>query len=139
MKLEYSKAISMATTDEVIKISEILKDKHTIKTIKKPQKTLTMVKMREVVNASLFYLGEVLCCECMVEIDGVKGFFVTMGDDFEKVQAAATIDGAYNAKFQECELLDAVLDDLVKKQIDERKNMNGEILKSKVDFNLMGE
>jgi len=55
-----------------------------------------MIQMREPVRQSLFYIGEVIVSEAAVEIDGVKGIAVTMGDDTEKVLDMAIIDAAYN-------------------------------------------
>jgi len=64
--------------------------------IKEPGKTLTMIKMREPARESLFYLGEVIVCEAAVEIGGVKGVAVAMGDDAEKTLDMAIIDAAVN-------------------------------------------
>jgi alpha-D-ribose 1-methylphosphonate 5-triphosphate synthase subunit PhnG len=44
----------------------------------------------------LFYIGEVIVSEAAVEIDGVKGIAVTMGDDIEKTLDMAIIDAAIN-------------------------------------------
>ena len=55
-----------------------------------------MIKVREPVKQSLFYIGEVIVCEAVVEIDGVKGVAVTMGDDAKKALDMAIIDAAVN-------------------------------------------
>ena len=64
--------------------------------IKEPGKTLAMIKIREPVKKSLFYIGEVIVCEATVEIYGVKGAAVVMGDDTEKTLDMAIIDAAVN-------------------------------------------
>jgi len=64
--------------------------------VKEPGKTLTMIKMREPVKESLFYIGEVIVCEAVVEIDGIQGIAVLMGDDTEKTLDMAIIDAAIN-------------------------------------------
>jgi alpha-D-ribose 1-methylphosphonate 5-triphosphate synthase subunit PhnG len=64
--------------------------------VKEPSKTLAMIKMREPVKQSLFYLGEVIVCEASVEIDGIKGMAALMGDDAEKALNMAIIDAAVN-------------------------------------------
>jgi len=64
--------------------------------VKEPGKTLTMIRMREPVRQSLFYIGEVIVCEAAVEIDGVGGTAVLMGDDTEKTLDMAIIDAAVN-------------------------------------------
>ncbi len=55
-----------------------------------------MIKMREPVRRSLFYLGEVIVCEAVVELNGVKGMAVTMGDDTDKTLDMAIVDAAVN-------------------------------------------
>ena len=64
--------------------------------VKAPGKTLAMIKMREPVRQSLFYIGEVIVCEAVVEIDGTQGIAVVMGDDAEKTLDMAIIDAAVN-------------------------------------------
>lgn len=64
--------------------------------IKKPEKSLTMIKMREPVKESLFYLGEVMITEAIVEVGSHKGIAVTMGDNFEKTLNMSIIDAAVN-------------------------------------------
>ena len=64
--------------------------------IKEPGKTLAMIKMMEPVRQSLFYIGEVIVCEATVEIDGVCGIAVLMGDDAEKALDMAIVDAAVN-------------------------------------------
>ena len=56
-----------------------------------------MIRMREPVQESLFYLGEVIVCEAIVDLAGKKGVAVLMGDDFDKVLDMAVIDAACNA------------------------------------------
>lgn len=77
-------------------LSDEIQMKHTITIVKEPGKTLTMIKMREPVKQSLFYLGEVIVSEAVVELDGAKGMAVTMGDDTKKTLNMAIIDAAIN-------------------------------------------
>ena len=79
----------MELADEIMK-------KHSVTVIKEPSKTLAMIKLREPVKESLFYIGEVIVCEAVVLLDDTKGMAVTMGDHFEKVSHMAVIDAAYN-------------------------------------------
>ena len=64
--------------------------------VKEPGKTLTMIKLRDPVKQGMFYIGEVIVCEAAVEIDGVQGISVLMGDDAEKALDMAIIDAAVN-------------------------------------------
>ncbi|MCL2493460.1 MAG: phosphonate C-P lyase system protein PhnG [Clostridiales bacterium] len=104
--------------------------------LKEPDKTLAMIKMREPVREGLFYLGEVIVCEAAVEIDGVKGFAVLMGDDTEKVLDMAVIDAAVNKGiFSRMDMLFA----LEKEQHDQTMRENALYLKTMVNFVSMDE
>ncbi len=135
---EITTVLSRAETCEVEALAETIRRKYEIEMIKPPKKTLVMVKVRESVKRSLFYLGELLACECMVSVAGTHGVSVTAGDDFRKAIAAAIIDGAVTANLDEAPQLLAQLRLLREKQERERARMNGELLKSKVNFKVMG-
>ena len=102
--------------------------------IKEPGKTLTMIKMREPVKQSLFYIGEVIVCEAVVELDDVKGFAIVMGDDTEKTLNMAIIDAAVNKGVFTC--MDTLLA-LEKEQNDRVKRENAMHLKTMVNFESM--
>ena len=95
---EMSAILAGASAEEVRAAAEGIRDKYEIQILKQPQKTLVMVKVRESVKKSLFYLGEVLATECMVTVNGAKGASVMTGDNFEKCINAAVIDGFMNTK-----------------------------------------
>lgn len=88
--------LAKASKDTVAALSADIQKGHNITIIKEPGKTLTMIKVREPVKQSLFYMGEVIVCETVVELDGVKGMAVTMGDDMVKTLHMAIIDAAIN-------------------------------------------
>jgi len=104
--------------------------------IKEPGKTLAMIKMREPVKQSLFYIGEVIVCEAVVEIDGIKGIAVTMGDNMEKVLDMAIIDAAINkGVFTGMD----ILINLGKEQNDQVMRENALHLKTMVNFESMDQ
>lgn len=137
-KKELSAILAGASKEEVTAIAEQIKPVSEIRILKEPQKTLVMVKVRESVGNSLFYLGEVLATECMVTVDGVKGASVMAGDDFEKTIAAAVIDGYLNGG-QKKEGILAQIEELKARQQKAREALNRQLRKSKVNFNVMGE
>lgn len=140
-KKEISAILSRASKEEVEEITAPLKESEQIEIVKPPQKTLVMVKVRETVGKSLFYLGEVLATECMVTVNGIKGFSVIAGDDFDKSLSVAVVDGLLNNKNTNVKK-EKVMQEIVKlekKQQAGRARLNAEILKSKVNFNVMGE
>ncbi len=136
---DFSHIMSYATCEDLQNLQNLISANHKIKLIKNPQKTLTMVKVRETTGNSLFYLGEALCTECMVMVDNLKGFSVMLGDDFEKAIAAAAIDAVLHSEFPEKTVIVNKLLEIKEAHIAAKAVVNGEILKSKVEFNLMGE
>lgn len=95
-KKRLSKILARADREIVAGLSADIQKKHSVTVIKEPGKTLAMIKMREPVRRSLFYLGEVIVCEAVVELNGVKGMTVTMGDDTDKTLDMAIVDAAVN-------------------------------------------
>ena len=77
--------------------------------LKKPEKTMVLLQVKEPVKQSLFYLGEMLSTHCIVEIAGVKGASVLAGDDFQRAEAAAVLDAAHSGGFPEFALIESEL------------------------------
>lgn len=138
LKRKLSAILAGASKDELAVIANQIKSANNIKILKEPQKTLVMVKVRESVKNSLFYLGEVLATECMVTVDVTKGVSVIAGDDFEKAIAAAIIDGFLNGEWEKKDILRQI-DELGEEQNKSREEINRQLRKSKVNFNVMGE
>lgn len=137
LKKRLTKIMSLSPREEVLDLAEIIVDKYPVKLIKKPAKTLVMLKMRETVAGSEFYLGELLACEAMVEIENKKGMALTAGDDFAKVQAMAVVDAAFNAGLPE---VAKITEELLKMEEEvnsrERKRF-GKDRQSMVQFRIM--
>ena len=133
-KKRLTKILAKADSDIIAALSaEIQKTERPV-IVKEPGKTLAMIKMREPVKESLFYIGEVIVCEATVEIDGVKGIAVLMGDDAEKTLNMAIIDAAINkGVFNGME----TLIELEKEQSDRVMRENAMHLKTMVNFESM--
>ena len=84
--------LSKADRKDVIHLGEELQQQYSLTIVKKPEKSLVMIKMREPVKNSLFYLGETIITEAVVQLEDTVGTAVTMGDDFEKALHMAIID-----------------------------------------------
>lgn len=122
---------------QVIELAQEIEKHYPVVLLKKPAKTLVMLKMRESVQKSEFFLGEMLACEAMVKINEHRGMALTAGDDFEKVLAMAVVDAAYNANLPETGLLDKKLA-LMKQVVDRVEQLEfAANMKSKVQFNVM--
>lgn len=61
---------------------------------------LVMLPMEETVRGEVFYLGEVLVAEAMVEACGATGYGACLGRDLEQSLALALIDAAYSADIE---------------------------------------
>ena len=88
--------LSRAQRNDVIRLGERIQQQYPVTIVKKPEKSLTMIRMREPVKNSLFYLGEAIITEAVVSLGDTVGTAVTMGDDFEKTLHMAIIDAAEN-------------------------------------------
>lgn len=128
------KIMSKADRDIIISIAEDIKKKKEIVVVKSPEKVLTMIKMREPVKESLFYLGEVIVTEATVSIDGVNGTAVAMGDDYEKTLGMAIIDAAFNCNLFENEEQFLALE---KEQTIKDEKENAMFKKTMVNFHSM--
>lgn len=130
------KIMAKADRETIAELSEKIKERHDIAIIKLPDKTLTMIRMREPVKESLFYIGEVMVCEAMVELDGVKGVAIAMGDDFEKTLNMAIIDAACNKGVFHDE---TALLELERLQNEQEQKENAMHLKTMVSFTSMDQ
>lgn len=70
------KIMSKADRNAIIKMADKVRKNHELVVIKEPEKALAMIKMREPIKESLFYLGEVIVTEATVSVDGVGGMAV---------------------------------------------------------------
>ena len=95
--------------------------------------------LREPLKNSLFYLGEALVCDTVVELGGTKGTAVVLGDDFDKVSSMAVIDAAFNRQVSELDELKTVLQRLSMRQQREQELENGLYAKTMVDFQTMDQ
>lgn len=126
--------LSRAERSDVIRLGRELQQQYSVTIVKKPEKSLTMIRMREPVKKSLFYLGEAIITEAVVTLEGTVGTAVTMGDDFEKTLYMAVIDAAENrGVFARNDLL------LEWEQAQQRRiaQENAMFQKTKVDFHSM--
>lgn len=126
--------LSRAERSDVIRLGQELQQQYPVTIVKKPEKSLTMIRMREPVKKSLFYLGEAIITEAVVTLEGTVGTAVTMGDDFEKTLYMAVIDAAENrGVFARNDLL------LEWEQAQQRRiaQENAMFQKTKVDFHSM--
>lgn len=100
-KLTLSRISAFAGTEILRCLAEKAAGNREILFLKKPEKTMVLLSVKEPVKQSLFYLGEMLAVHCIVELSGVRGAAVLAGDDFSKAEAAAVLDAAHSGAFGE--------------------------------------
>lgn len=105
--------------------------------IEEPSNALTMIKMRESAQNSLFYLGEVLVSETRVSCKGKIGIGIVQGNALETSYYLAVIDAGYHAELTIVQEFEKELK-LVQEQqsIENQRNIDN-ILKTRVQFETM--
>ena len=126
-KKELFRIMAAADGSMLRELAQPLAEKYGVSVVKAPAKTLAMIKLREPVKNSLFYLG------------GTKGTAVVLGDDFDKVSSMAVIDAAFNRQVSELDELKTVLQRLSMRQQREQELENGLYAKTMVDFQTMDQ
>ena len=133
-KRRLSRIMSRAERCALDMFAEEIKKENEVVIIKKPETGLAMIKMREPVKESLFYMGEVMVTEAVMEINGSKGIAVVMGDDFARAMDMAIIDAACNAgvfgRLEELEQME-------REQVEREEKENAMFRKTMVDFHSM--
>lgn len=87
-----SKILGKSSKEIIESLAKPVMQRYAVTALRKPNKTLVMVRMQETVAKADFYLGELLACEALVELEGKKGFALMAGDDTQKVLCAAVLD-----------------------------------------------
>lgn len=106
--------------------------------ISEPKEGLTMIKVREHAENSLFYMGEVLVTETKIRQRQTVGLGVVKGTDADLSMAIGFIDLCFSLGVLN-EALEEILDELELKEQTYIENRTKEILKTKVDFDMMTE
>jgi alpha-D-ribose 1-methylphosphonate 5-triphosphate synthase subunit PhnG len=98
-KLTLSRICGFADTALLSSLAEKAAEGREAALLKGPEKTMVLIQIREPVQRGRFYLGEALASHCVVELGGVRGAAVMMGDDLEKTRDAAVLDAAHSGAF----------------------------------------
>lgn len=136
-KRKLSEIMARDGSGEVECLARWVEERHPATVLKEPVTTLVMLPMREPVRGTRFYIGELLATEAAVELNGVRGIGVCMGEEYAKALAMAVIDAAFNAGIDECAWLKEKLEALEKRQHDALDHEAALHLSTKVVFNTM--
>ena len=102
-----------------------------------PRQGLTMVKVRETAKNSLFYMGEILMTEAMVEIDGHVGVGMITGIEEQRARHLAIIDAAYEAHLPESHSWNVQLMEAEQTLQENKAREHAQLMKTKVSFDTM--
>ena len=105
--------------------------------LKRPEKTMVLLSVKEPVKQSQFYLGEMLAVHCIVELSGVRGAAVLSGDDFSKAEAAAVLDAAHSGGFAEFAIVEPELLRLEKEIQRENSRQAAAVKETQVRFHVL--
>ncbi|HWL12337.1 MAG TPA: phosphonate C-P lyase system protein PhnG [Ureibacillus sp.] len=128
--------IEIGKTEAIEFAVEIL-NKYHVEEIQPPKLGLTMIKMRESAQQSLFYIGEVLITETKVKINDSFGIGIVIEEDEHLSRALAIIDAAYKEELPEAVSFEK---ELVKLEAEYQQQLEKEkcsIERTKVNFETM--
>lgn len=134
-----TKILIKGSTEIPQRLAKEIIDQYDVEHIEEPNHGLIMVKMREIAQKSLFYLGEIFVTECKVRIHDVIGIGIVRGDQPKLAYELAVIDAAYNAGLKETKDWKELL--LAEEQkIQQKKNQfKSKVLKTKVNFETLDD
>jgi alpha-D-ribose 1-methylphosphonate 5-triphosphate synthase subunit PhnG len=133
-KLTLSRICAYANGDLLRLLAEKAAEGREAALLMGPEKTMVLLQVREPVRRCRFYLGELLAAHCVVELGGVRGAAVLMGDDLNKARDAAVLDAAHSGGFPGFALVEPELLRLEGARKAELGKEAAEIRKTKVSF-----
>ena len=133
----FSKIIEKCPAERVKELARPIVEQHQVAVIRKPAKTLVMVRMRETVAKAEFYLGELLAAEAMVELEGTRGFLPSDGGRLDKAFSAAVLDALRRSGLPQWEAVRLALEQEEKRQQQEERREICRHNASRVQFNTL--
>lgn len=123
--------------NEAIQFANEISTKYQVEEIQAPKLGLTMIKMRESAQQSLFYIGEVLVTETKVKIVESFGIGVVMEDDEGLSRALAIVDAAYKENLPETQKWQGEFEKLEQRYQQQLQQLKCSIERTKVNFETM--
>lgn len=122
---------------EAIQFAEEVVKNYSVVEIQPPKLGLTMIKMRESAQQSLFYIGEVLITETKVKINDSFGIGLVIEEDEPLSRALAIVDAAYKEELPETKKWQKELDNLEDQYKQRMQKLKCSIERTKVHFETM--
>jgi phosphonate C-P lyase system protein PhnG len=136
-KITLSRITAFADTDTLRALAEKASAGRNVLLLKKAEKTMVLLRVREPVRRSCFFLGELLAVQCTVQVDGARGAAVQMGDDLAKVEAAAVLDALHSGGFEGFARVEAELLRLEEARKSSAARQAADVLKTQVKFHAL--
>jgi len=136
-KRTLSRISTFADTETLSSLAEKAAGGRELLFLKKPEKTMVLLSVKEPVKQSEFYLGEMLAVHCIVELAGVRGAAVLAGDDFSKAASAAMLDAAHSGCFAEFALVEPELLHLEETRQSEKAKQTAAVKETQVRFHVL--
>lgn len=128
--------LAVAQKDLLVELANDILKSADVHVVKHPRAALLMLPAKDRVAGGLFYAGEVLVMEAEAEVNGQKGYSMSMIIDEERALAAAIVDAAAEdiafAKSVERLLSKTSAETMNRKEMAWR-----ETLSTKVDFQIL--
>lgn len=116
-----------------------LERSHTVAVRKNPSVCLTMIPAEDSLEGQTFYLGEALTTECEVDVDGVPGFGLCLGDEPARAYSIAVVDALLHGGLAVPHEIESFLREQGKIVARRDQDEFDLILQTQVDFKLMEE
>jgi alpha-D-ribose 1-methylphosphonate 5-triphosphate synthase subunit PhnG len=136
-KLTLSRISAFAEPDQLRSLADKAAEGREVILLREPEKTMVLLRIKEPVRQSRFYLGELLASHCIVEIGGARGAAVLMGDDLDKAKAAAMLDAVHSGGFPGFALVEPELLRLEEKRRTEEERKAAAVRKTQVSFRVL--
>ena len=116
-----------------------LERSHNVTICRSPSVCLTMISAEDSLEQQKFYLGEALTTECEVEVDGLPGFGLCLGDEPVRAYCVAVVDALLQADRPVSPVVETFLREQGNLVASRDKAEFDLILQTQVDFKLMEE
>ena len=111
----------------------------TVQVIRQPAIATTMIRAEDSVEGQPFYLGEALITECEVNVDGVPGYGICLGDEPVRSYCIAFVDSLLQLSDARMARVNAFLEEQEHLIAARMQTEHKHIQRTKVDFKLMEE
>jgi alpha-D-ribose 1-methylphosphonate 5-triphosphate synthase subunit PhnG len=136
-KLALSRITAFADAGRLRALAERASEGKNVVLLKKAEKTMVLLQVREPVRQSRFFLGELLAVQCTVQVDGARGAAVQMGEDLAKAEASAVLDALHSGGAEAFAPVEAELLRLEEARKREAARQAAEVRRTQVKFHAL--